>query len=42
MNSELTEAGLGAICSFIPESTVSVCAAKSLHEDELVPQLKEL
>lgn len=42
MNGELTESGLGAICSFIPETTMSWCAVQSLHKDEAVQQLKEL
>ena len=41
MNSELTEAGLGAICSFIPETTESWCTAHCLPR-EAVPERKEI
>ena len=41
MNSELTEAGLGAICSFIPETTKSWCTAHCLPR-EAVPERKEI
>ena len=40
MNSELTEAGLGAICSFIPETT-ELMSAHCLPR-EVVPQRKEI
>lgn len=33
MNSELTEAGLGAICTFLPEIIVGRFASQSLHKD---------
>lgn len=36
MNSELTVAGLSAICSFMPETAVSQCAQELPREDELV------
>lgn len=42
MNSELTQAGISAICSFIPETAMSWCSQQSLHRDSVFPELKKL